>query len=136
MILIVCQDSSPVQRPSHSELRGKIVRARQKIAERNWLTANFEKLLPEFHDLNRWTAEEQSLALEAAANEIVPEHYVGGHPPQRAYEEVCKGAELFAFAWESRHFGRWMYFKFCFVKETFFVVSVHADRPRRGEEPK
>jgi hypothetical protein len=83
--------------------------------------------------LNCWTAEEQSLALEAAANEIAPEQYVGTHPPQKAYEEVCVGAELFAFLWKSKHFGGWMYFKFCFVKDTFFVVSIHEDK-RRGKE--
>lgn len=124
-----------MSRPSHSELRSKILRARERIAERNWLAASFEKLLPEFHDLNCWTGEERSLALEAAANEIAPENYAGGHPPQKAYEELCRGAELFAFSWESKHFGRRMYFKFCFVRDSFYVVSIHEERPKGKEEP-
>ena len=67
-------------------------------------------------------------ALEVAANEIAPEHYAGTHPPMPSYEKACKDAELFVFHWDSAHFGRKMYLKFCLVKETLFIVSFHPDR--------
>jgi len=125
-------DDSTVRRPSHGELQGKILKARGKIAAGDWLAASFEKLLPEFEELDLWTEEERNRALEMAADEVEPEHYAGQRPPQRSYEDACKGAELFAFAWHSRHYGRQMYLKFCFVKETLYIVSFHEDR--RGEK--
>lgn len=126
-------DYSTVRRPSHAELQGKILKARAKIAAGDWLAADYQKLLPEFEALDLWTEEERNEGLEAAANEIVPEHYVGLRPPQKSYEEACKGAELFAFGWESRHFGRRMYLKFCLVKETLYIVSFHEDKPHKRE---
>jgi hypothetical protein len=120
-------------RPSHTELRGKILKARGRIGSADWSMASPEKQVAEFRDLNLWTATEMAQALEVAANEIDPEHYVGMRPPMRSYERVCKDAELFAFAWESAHFERKMYLKFCFVKETLFIISFHPDRTPKEE---
>lgn len=117
-----------MRRPSHSELNRKILRAREKISSADWHMANPEKQFPEFHALHLWTSEEMTKALEFALNETEPEHYAGGRPPQRSYERACSDAELFAFAWDSKHFRRRMYLKFCFVKGTFFVVSFHPER--------
>jgi hypothetical protein len=96
------------------------------------LAADIAKLLPEFHDLDRWTLEEQTEALAAALNEVGPEHCAGSRPPQKSYERTCKGAEVFAFAWESAHFGRKMCLKICFVKDTLYIVSFH--RAKFGKE--
>jgi len=123
-----------MRRPTHAELQGKILKARRKIAEGDWLAAEVRKLLPELELLDLWTAEEQTKALEIAVNEIRPEDYVGQRPPQRSYEEACKGAELFAFAWESRHMAKRLYLKFCLVKDTLYVVSFHEDKGRKEEE--
>ena len=123
-----------MHRPGHSELRGKILKARAKITTADWLMASPEKQLAEFHDLGLWTAAETREGLEAALNEIEPEHYAGVRPPQKSYEKACRGAELLAFSWDSAHFRRMMYLKLCFVKETLFVVSFHRHR-LAGEEP-
>ena len=72
-----------MRRPSHAEVLGKIRKARQKVAAKDWLAADIGKLLPEFHDLDRWTVEEQTEALAAALGEARPEHYAGSRPPQR-----------------------------------------------------
>ena len=122
-----------MQRPAHSELRGKILKVRAKIAAADWLMASTEKQIAEFRDLRLWTAAEMTRALEVAANEFTPEHYAGTRPPLRSYEKACKGAELFAFCWDSAHFGRRMYLKFCFVRETLFIVSFHSDRTPKEE---
>lgn len=119
-------------RPSHREILKKLVAAREKVSAADWLAASLEKLLPEFDALDLVTLEEQNNALETALNEIAPEFYAGGRPPQRSYEDNCEGAEMFAFSWDSPHHGKRMYLKFCFVGETLYVVSFHEDREREG----
>lgn len=122
-----------MQRPGHSELRGKILKARAKVSSADWLMASPAKQVAEFRDLDLWTFAEMTQALEVATNEIAPEHYVGTRPPMRSYERACRGAELLAFAWDSAHFGRRMYLKFCFVKETLYIVSFHPARTPKEE---
>jgi len=124
-----------MQRPSHAEILSKILKARQKVAAKDWLVADIGKLLPEFHALDRWTLEEQTEALAAALGETRPEDYAGSRPPQRSYERACKGAELFAFVWESGCFRRRMYLKICFVRETLYIVSFHPAKFAKESEP-
>jgi hypothetical protein len=115
-------------RPSVKELLGKIEQAREHVAKDDWLPVDPLKVLPEFEDLECFTAGERQKALEAALNEINPEDYEGQRPPAKAYEQPCKNAELFAFCWHSTHFKKKMYLKFCFVQKTFYVVSIHRSR--------
>ncbi len=122
-----------MERPSHAECKGKILKARAQIADDDWAPASPEKLLPEFDELDIATGEERRAGLLAALGEIKPEDYAGHHPPQKSYEQPCRGAEMFAFQWDSIHFKRRMYIKFCFAKETLYMVSFHASRPRREE---
>jgi len=122
-------------RPSHAEALGKILKARERVAAKDWLAADIAKLLPEFHDLDCWTLDEQTEALGAALGEVGPGHYAGSRPPQKSYERACKGAELFAFVWESAHFGRRMYLKICFVKETLYIVSFHPAKFTKESKP-
>ncbi len=68
---------SAMRRPSHAEVLGKILKARRKVAAKDWLGADIGKLLPEFHDLDRWTLEEQTEALAAALGEVRSEDYAG-----------------------------------------------------------
>lgn len=117
-----------MQRPSHAECEGKIFKARAKVADDDWTPASPAKLLPEFAELALLTAEERQAGLLAALGEIRPEDYAGYRPPQTSYEEPCREAELFAFQWSSSHFKRGMYLKFCFVKETLYIVSFHESR--------
>jgi hypothetical protein len=123
-----------MRRPSYAETLGKILKARQKVAAEDWVAAEIAKLLPEFHALDCWTLEEQTKALATALGELGPEHYAGSRPPQKSYERMCKGAELFAFAWKSAHFGWRMYLKICFVKDTLYIVSFHP--AKSGKESK
>jgi hypothetical protein len=122
-----------VSRPSEKELWIKITAFREKVSAGDWAVVELLKNIPQFEALGCWTYEERTAALEAAGNEIRPEHYKGGHPPQHAYEQVCKHAELFAFRWESPHFKMVMYLKFCFVKQSLFLVSIHVDEPEKVE---
>lgn len=112
-------------RPSVKELTGKIRQAREKASGKQWMAADYRKLAAQFDELNCYTEEEQNQALEAALNEVQPGHYTGPRPPGKSHEEACKEAEMFAFAWESRHFACPMYVKFAFVQETLFLISLH-----------
>ena len=66
-------------------------------------------------------------------DETAPVHYAGSKPPQRSYEQDIKGLELFAFIMESSQFKCRVYFKFALEEEIFWLVSLHPDRPKKGE---
>ncbi|MBW1818165.1 MAG: hypothetical protein JRJ60_13525 [Deltaproteobacteria bacterium] len=57
-----------------------------------------------------------------------PNHYTGTHPPQRSYEQMVEGLELFAFAVESSRFKCRIYYKFALTKDVLWLVSLHASR--------
>jgi hypothetical protein len=104
-----------------------------------WLPADPGKLKANFDEIEKLfgidTAlqEDQNEILLGILCEIRPEHYVGGRPPQQAYEVAILGKELFAFQWASSCCnGRQMYFKFC-IKGTeegrrIYVCSIHPSR--------
>ncbi len=98
------------------------------------MVADIGKLLPEFHDLDRgrWRSRRKHsrLLLAKPGRRTTP-----ALPPQRSYERACKGAELFAFVWESARFGRRMYLKICFMKETLYIVSFHPAKFAKESEP-
>jgi hypothetical protein len=59
--------------------------------------------------------------------------YAGSHPPLKSYEPEIKDEELWAFTWESGHFGRRMYLKFAMRKNlrgewVYCHVRLHEDR--------
>ncbi|MBI1746446.1 MAG: hypothetical protein HYR55_07645 [Acidobacteria bacterium] len=116
------------ERPSYSETKKKLDLARKKVSQNDWAPVDPTKLLKDFETLDLWTLEEESMTLLIALAEIKPENYAGGRPPQRSFEEICRGAELFAFTWSSTYFGCQMYLKFCFVKQSLYIVSFHESR--------
>jgi len=66
--------------------------------------------------------------LQTIFQEIKPEGYAGGNPPQKSYEKSILGSELFSFRWNRRVFGCDMYFKFAVRKGVLWIVSLHKDR--------
>lgn len=90
-----------------------------------------------YDDLNALGVDPANLrdALKAIFEEIRADHYCGGRPPQRSYEEGIRGLDLWAFSWTSTHFGLRVYFKFALasqVTEYLWLVSLHEDRPKTG----
>jgi len=57
--------------------------------------------------------------------EISPADYDGKHPPERSYEKVIEGKDLFAFVWRSRKLNKTMYLKFAIKNDAFYYVSLH-----------
>jgi hypothetical protein len=60
--------------------------------------------------------------------EIVPDDYVGAHPPMRSYEKTIEGKELLAFSWWSKRLEKKMYIKFALKDNKFYYVSLHEDK--------
>ncbi len=118
------------ERPSHRELRGKLLRAEDLIAASRWAPAIEIKLLDDLHRLGLFTAGAQAEALTAALAEIDPGHYAGRRPPEKAYEKRVFGLDMFAFCWHSIVFRRTMYLKFCVTKDILFILSFHESKAR------
>ena len=112
-------------RPTEKELWKKIAKLRSAIASDSWQLASIEKVAPQLSSLGCVTAEETKDFLSAVAEEVEPKSYAGSKPPQKAYEPLCKEAELFAFCWQSQAANVRLYFKFCFVRESLYIVSIH-----------
>lgn len=56
-------------------------------------------------------------------------HYGGVRPPQRSYKKEIEGLDLFPFVLESSRFECRVYLKFAMSRESFWLVSLHRDRP-------
>lgn len=66
--------------------------------------------------------------LPCLLDELNPALYRGARPPQRSYEDLIEGSELYAFSWQSQAFGCDMYFKFTLKNDCLWIVSLHQDR--------
>jgi hypothetical protein len=118
------------ERPSYRELNNKLSAAKDFIAKSQWAPAEPVKLTPDLQHFDLYAAEEQAEAFLAALGEIEPGHYIGTHPPEKAYEKHVYGLDLFAFCWPSKRFECTMYIKFCVTKDALYVVSFHESRGR------
>jgi len=125
-----------LKRPSHKELKRKIETARRLLAAGRWAAAASEKLWANFAELNLFLPAEQRSALRAALAELEPEFYCGTRPPTRSYEPAAKDAEMFAFVWQSRHFGKAMYCKWAIggsgTSARLILFSLHPSRRQGG----
>lgn len=69
--------------------------------------------------------------------EIIPEikpleHYKGGRPPQRSYEDDIKDIELWAYSWTSVKFNNQeIYLKFAIQDGVVWIVSFHYSSDKR-----
>lgn len=86
------------------------------------------KLMGDWQKLGLYTPEEQDIALQKAVEEISPKHYYGPRPPVRCTEEAFEGREILGFCWDSRHFGKLMYFRFGITEDRLWVSSIHVSK--------
>jgi len=56
------------------------------------------------------------------------DNYAGTKPPQKSYQQVVEGAELFAFVVEETSLNGAVYYKFSIVGGVLYLVSLHRDR--------
>jgi hypothetical protein len=114
------------RRPTREERQGAIDRACVLAEQGEWLAA--QRLWPQLEALGLVTQDDIEDALRAALREIAPKHYKGLFPPDQASEELCAGAELFPFVWDSSSRGCRMYFKFALTSSHLVVVSFHDSK--------
>jgi hypothetical protein len=116
-----------IKRPSYAEIQRKIKQAKEAV-----IAGNLSILKPVVIALDAlelgYSLEDITAILIDLLEEIKPRHYVGQSPPQRSYEDEIFGSELFAFRWESKRLGCWVYLKFAFDENRLWLISFHQDR--------
>lgn len=122
-----------MNRPSHKELYGKLLSARQAVKEGRVELLNQLSLAADAIDMDFSIEFELNAVLVELLDETAPVHYAGSKPPQRSYKQDIQGLELFAFVVESSQFKCRVYFKFALVDEIFWLVSLHPNRPKKEE---
>jgi hypothetical protein len=118
-----------VKRPTYKELSGKLKNGKEALTEKSGLFADPSKAVSELMELNILETEKVWPLICELLEEISPDDYTGGKPPQKSYEPAIEGSELFAFTWNSIKLSKMMYLKFVLKDETFYYVSLHEDRP-------
>ena len=132
---------SKLSRPSHPELYGKVNNALAAIKAGRKDFGTMRHWPQDRCELGLSSTEELWNLLPELLNEIKkakPELcYAGAKPPQRCYQEesAIKDEELWAFSWDSSHFGKKMYLKFVLTKDQrgewhYFYVNCHASAPQ------
>jgi hypothetical protein len=117
-------------RPTDHELDKQLRAARTFLAAEGGTYANLNKAAGELSKLEIESPSRVWKLVLELLNEIVPQDYVGGKPPQRSYEKAIENKELFAFCWNSKKLGKKMYIKFALVKGRYYYVSLHESKER------
>ena len=118
-----------MRRPSNKELFGKLRNAKTALRNRNVFLIDQEVIAEDAIELGYDIGSELFDVLADLLAETSLTHYAGSRPPQRSYKEEIEGLELFAFVADSSRFKCRVYFKFALVEESFWLVSLHQDRP-------
>ena len=116
-------------RPSNREIYNKIVRGKETVAKGNILLVDHDVIAEDAIELGYQVTNLRSV-LSQLLEEIKIEHYVGARPPRKSYKSIIENCELFEFKWTCRTFGCDTYMKYCLKGETFYLVSLHKDRPK------
>jgi len=116
-------------RPSNKELFGKLRDARTATRNGNISLIDQDIIAEDAIELDYDIGDELQAVLAELLDETTVQHYAGTRPPQKSYKQEIEGLELFAFVVESRRFGCRVYFKFAIVEGSFWLVSLHQDRP-------
>jgi hypothetical protein len=118
-----------VARPSHHELNRKLTQARDAVESGHIGVINPDAAAEDAQELG-YLFEDVKEFLSGLLMEVGPQHYAGGRPPQKSYEEEIKGCELFAFRWKSRILDEEVYLKFTVKEGSFWLVSLHKHKKR------
>lgn len=108
--------------------------AKQAVRDGKVALLNQPALLSDAIELGYVLETELVTVLSALLDETTPGDYTGRRPPDRSYEEDIQGLELFAFTVESSRFKCRVYYKFALAQEIMWLVSLHPDRPPKGEK--
>jgi len=118
-----------MKRPSNKELFGKLRDAKAAIRNEDVFLINQDVIAEDAMELGYDVGGELLEVLAELLEETSLNHYAGSRPPQKSYKREIEGLELFPFAVESARFKCRVYFKFAFSGGSFWLVSLHQDRP-------
>jgi len=126
-------------RPSNREICKKVNDALNAIQARRRQLGVDKHLTDDFRALDIFSEEELWEVLPILLQEIIrakpPDCYVGGHPPQRSYDEEMRDMELWPYRWDSSSQDKMMFLKFAMKHDRtgnwwYIHVDVHEDRPK------
>lgn len=118
-----------IRRPSNKELFNKIQQGRESVAQGKIQPVDPDVIAMDAIELGYQAKNLQSV-LSELLGEIKIDHDVGSHPPKKSYVPMIKDCELFEFKWTSGQLGCDVYLKYCLKGGTFYLVSLHEDRPK------
>jgi hypothetical protein len=120
------------KRPSNKEKINKIREALEAVQAgccsiplSKHLAADLAELEIENED-DYWKAIKTALEEIAMAGAV--NAYAGRYPPEKSYD--FPDAELWAYRWESKHFGKEMYLKFAIKNKRYLHIDCHENRPK------
>ena len=116
------------ERPSDRELFKRINKAKNFLKNQDGLFANPAKAVGELNELGIGDTSEIWVLIKDLLEEISPKEYRGSRPPQKSYEKIVSGYELFAFCWWSQKLEKNMYIKFVLKNKRYYYVSLHQSR--------
>lgn len=121
-------------RPSHREITRRLNEAKEALRLKKgyfpYVIKNGKmKVSGEMEALGDISSDEiLDLILNLLEEEIVPDDYAGKNPPEKAYEKMIKGEDLWAFCWYSKLLKKRMYLKFVIKNKSFYYVSLHESK--------
>ncbi len=121
-------------RPSNKELSNKLRAAKTAVHDGNVFLIDQDVMAQDAIELGFDIHSELLDVLKELLNEISVKQYAGSRPPQKSYERDIEGLELFPFVAESSRFKHRVYLKFALAEGSFWLVSLHTDRPQKEEK--
>ena len=115
-------------RPSVREIEKRLEEAKIALKNKSGFYANFAKAVGELFELDIENHEEIWDLIRGLLDEIQPQDYAGGRPPQKSYEKPVENRELFAFCWNSTRMRKRMYLKFVVKDGRYYYISLHKSR--------
>ena len=123
-----------MKRPSKKEPFRKLRDAKEAVKKGNVFLIDQDVIAEDAIELGYNIKNELLEVLEEILNDTSMKQYAGSRPPQKSYERDIEGLELFPFVVESSRFKRNIYFKFALAECSFWLVSLHEDRPIKEEK--
>ena len=118
-----------MERPSKKELFGKLRDAKAAVRNEDVFLIDQDVIAEDAMELGYDIGSELMEVLSELLEGTSLNHYAGSRPPQKSYKREIKGLELFPFSVESARFKCRVYFKFALSGGSFWLVSLHQDRP-------
>lgn len=126
-------DTIKMFRPTSKELSDKLKKAEEAVFDGRVSIIDPETAAEHAIELEYDIELDLQEVLKELLSQISRDEYAGTRPPQKSYKEEIKGLEIFPFVLDSPRFACRVYLKFALQQETFWLISLHKDRPPREE---